>query len=161
MPGPPPGPPQWDLRNVKNPDAYYTVLVGVEYDVPERNYYGYKKRVVEYAEALREQGYEAYYLVVGDKGLICVGTFPRHAIEAIQQEVHHARTGDVSWREIKIVRDERMKKLLEVDFPDLQVNGAGEANLTIDPATGQQKAIKERSQPYIIPGRDDAWGGLP
>jgi hypothetical protein len=157
MPGPAPGPPEWDLRNVKDPSAYYTVLVAVEYDVPEQDYFGYKKRIVDYTRELREMGYEAYYHVVGDKGLVCVGTFPQSALQTVEQEVRHPRTGDISFREVKVVRDPRMKKLIDEDFPDLLVVGAGEAQVTIDPETGEKKTVTKKSQPYVIPGRGSNW----
>ncbi|MBS3821541.1 MAG: hypothetical protein KGY81_07250 [Phycisphaerae bacterium] len=157
MPGPAPGPPEWDLRNVEDPNAYYTVLVAVEYDVPEEDYFGYKKRIVDYTRELREMGYEAYYHVVGDKGLVCVGTFPQSALRTVEQKVRHPRTGDISFREVKVVRNRDMKKLIDEDFPDLQVVGAGEAQVIVDPQTGKRKMAKKKSQPYVIPGRGDNW----
>lgn len=158
MPGPPPGPAEWNLANVKDPNAFYTLLVAVEYNDPEAGQYGYKNNMVDITRKLREMGYEAYYYVEGEKGLVCVGTFPESALKAEQQAVRNPDTGEfMMWQEVKVIADPKLRQLHDVDFPELVVNGYGEIRIIRDPKTGKViKEVKQTSLPYRIPGRQSS-----
>ncbi len=152
MPGPVPGPPEWDLARIKNPNLYYSVLVAVEYDVPGKTQTSYKKRIVDLVRGLRDNGYDAYYHVVGQKGLVTVGLFPKDAVAVRKQRVKNPKTGKLMMiRDMKVVEDPQMQKLMTEDFPDLAVNGAGEVQIKTDPKTGKKTRTKQKSQPYILP----------
>ena len=69
------GPREWDIRNTP-PDRYWSLLIGVYRDNPER-----KKAAVEAVRQLRSEGTEAYYMHQPTSSLVCVGAWPRSAIK--------------------------------------------------------------------------------
>jgi len=151
LPGKDVGEPKYSLKNTT--DGYYSVLIAVFYDVSGQ-FPGRKKRAAEYCDRLRKHNYEAYYFHGPNKSGVCIGLFPKEAIVTKKIAMTHPQSRQKSFVEKKIHVDPRMRKLLEVDFPDLQVNEGGEAQKILNPETGRTELKKQRSYAFVIPGRD-------
>jgi hypothetical protein len=139
MPGSNFGPPEWDLLSSR---GVYTVLIGVYFDVPEKNYVGRKKFAVETVRQLRQQGYEAYYFHGPVRSHVSVGSFPLESVETLSDGTSLRR----------VVKDERINAILK-QFPNLSVNGAGvreAVGFELDPATRQPKMDPATRQPIKV-----------
>jgi hypothetical protein len=153
MPGAGFGPPEWDLLSSK---GVYTVLIGVYYDEPDKNYVGRKKFAVETVRQLRQQGYEAYYFHGPVRSHVSVGSFPVTSVEMLSDGTSLK----------PLVKDPRIEAILK-QFPNLSVNGAGVRQAVgfeidpltkqakIDPVTKQPKKVFEDQKSYVaeVPGR--------
>lgn len=135
---------RWELSNAK---GYYSLQVGVFY-----NSEGMRQRryaAEEYCKLLREQGEEAYF----DHGVVnssvCIGAFPKAAIETHQETDPY--TGIVQAK-AKIV-DPRMLEL-QRKFPHNLHNGARFYDVQQDPRTGEKVRVPHYSFAVEIP-RDE------
>jgi hypothetical protein len=141
------GPAEW---NLKNAPGEYSVLVAVFADLPEQNYMGRKKRAVQLAEKLRQQGKEAWYFHGPQRSGVTLGTFPAGAVRTVQARKQHPQTGDVFFVEQKVVTDPRMKALL-AEYPELLYCGNTVIRTVIDPATGRPKKYTQETYAVSIP----------
>jgi hypothetical protein len=74
------GPPEWNLLNTPKKD-YWTILIGVYRDHPDR-----KKAAVDAVRQLRKDGKEAYYLHGETTSTICIGAWPREALNQPERQ---------------------------------------------------------------------------
>lgn len=124
--------PQWDLE--RQTDGYWSWHVGVFYNEGEMR----QRRAAaeEYCRILREQGEEAYFHHGAARSSVCIGLFPKEAI----QNVEHVNpfTGEKS--AVNRIVDPRMLALQQ-KYPMNLENGRPMHEIVRDPATG---AVKER-----------------
>lgn len=178
MPIPQPGsegPPELDLLNTPK-DKYWTLLIGVYADHPER-----KKAAVAAVQALREQGVEAYYFHDEAASTVCVGAWPRHAIREqesdaasvpvvdrdVEMMVFNVPLPDNVPREfltpegkrVKLfapkvdVQDPTMKAAME-KHPHYMTNGVVMGRELESLKTGKKELFPNRSALLIIPRKD-------
>lgn len=69
----PSAPPEWDLNNAK---GFWTLQIAAYKGTPER-----KQLAVDTVRAARQDGIEAYYFHGETASLVCVGTWPKTAVE--------------------------------------------------------------------------------
>lgn len=120
--------PDWLLRGAS---GYWSLQVAVFYD--EGEFRERRQAAEQYCKLLRDQGEEAY-LDHGDvNSIVCVGSFPKEAIQGFQRK--HPLTGIVEFTE-RIV-DERMLAL-QKKFPHNLHNGATFYEIRRDPRTGEK-----------------------
>lgn len=125
------GRPEWDLSRA---EGYYSWQIAVFYN--EGRMRERRTAAEQYVQQLREQGVEAYYHHGPTRSSVCVGLFPKEAIQRIDST--DPLTGRVTARN-QIV-DPRMLEL-EKQFPHMLENGRVIHTIIRDPATGE---IRER-----------------
>ena len=133
--GPDIGPPQFNLKNAK---GAYSLLVAVFKNVPERKYYGRKKRAVQTCEALRTKGVEAYFHHGAAVSNVTVGTFEPDSVRVIWTE-----TG----AQLEILDAEI--RTLQQQFARLLLNGNTLSFVRRDPRTNQPITSESR-RTYLI-----------
>ena len=146
LPGEDIGPAEWNLKNAQ---GEYTVLVAVFQDLPQRNYFGRKKRAVELCEKLRKQGTEAYFMHDIARSGVTIGTFPPQAIETKTVQRRHPQSGDLFYEDLRVVVDPKMKTVLK-NNPELLYCGNTEIRTVVDPNTGKYVKKVSPSVPLSI-----------
>jgi len=144
MPGKEVGPPELKLGNTP---GYYSLLVAVFYDMPERRYIGRKKFAVEYCQKLRKNGYESYYYHGPARSGVTIGSFPKSSVETKREGVKMKH----------IIHDARVTKLMG-DFPRLAVNGSAERREVVNPKTGKVEKIVQKTYLIRIPRKEGSGG---
>ena len=139
LPGRDIGPAKWNLKNVKAP---YTLLVATFQDDPERNYRGRRKFAVGYCRRLREGGYDAYFHHRPSLSLVTIGAFGGDSIRVIDTPAGK-----------KLEMLDAKIKILQRDFPNLQVNGNTVSKVVYQQGTGKRIALTEKT--YLIPVQPD------
>lgn len=142
LPGKNVGPAKWNLNNVGE-SAYYSLLVAIFRNDPERNYVGRRQFAVDYCRRLRKGGYEAYFHHGPAVSHVTIGAFGKKAVTIK-----------------KSPRGETMKindpaiKLLQKDFEFLALNGRSVDEVVRDRRTGKQIRMA-RKKTYLIraPGK--------
>ncbi len=134
------GRPEWDLSRA---EGYYSWQIAVFYN--EGRMRERRSAAEQYVQQLREQGMEAYYHHGPARSSVCVGLFPKEAIQRIDST--DPLTGRVTARN-RIV-DPRMLEL-ERQFPHMLENGRVVHTIIRDPATGE---IRERRPNPSFPVR--------
>ncbi len=118
--------PDWDLGNKR---GWWSWHVAVFYNVGEMRQ---RKTVAEqYCKLLREQGEEAYYYHGPVRSSVCIGLFPREAIQ--RYESRDPFTGRVT--STNRIVDPRMLEL-QKRFPNNLENGHRMREVQRDPGTG-------------------------
>jgi len=147
------GPSEWNLKNAK---GYYSVLVDIQYDVPQSGYYGRKQRAVMDCRNLRKQGYDAYYFHGPYKSGVAVGTFPETSIKTVMVKARHPITHNEFEVEKKVIVDPKMKKVFQ-DFPEMLICGNTEKTVEIYYENGRPKrhAVTQEPYPIIIPNAEN------
>ena len=137
--------PEWELKNAP---GYYSLQVGVFY-----NSEGMRRRryaAEEYCRILREEkGEEAYYDHGRVNSSVCIGAFPKSAIQTIQKT--DPLTGILTVKE-KIV-DERMLQL-QREYPHNLHNGRVFYEILHDPRSGKKIRDPHTSFAVEIPHGD-------
>ncbi len=75
----PAAPPEWNLANAK---GYWTLQIGAYKDSPERKQYA-----VDAVRELRKNGVDAYYYHGETTSSVCVGAWPKEALQAQESSV--------------------------------------------------------------------------
>lgn len=127
--------PEWDLNNA---DGYWSLQVAVFYNTGE--FHARRTAAEQYCSELRKQGVEAYFHHGSANSVVCVGLFPREAVQEVQRE--DPLLGVVR-PTIEYV-DERLKKLQE-EFPRNLQNGHELYSIEHDPRTGERQKIPQPS----------------
>lgn len=146
LPGKDVGPEKYNLLNAR---GAYSVLVAVFQDLPDRDYFGRKKRAVELCTKLRAQGKEAYFYHDTVRSGVTLGTFPADAVQTRRVRRRHPKTGDTFFQDVKYVADPRMKELMK-QYPELLYCGNTEIRTIIDPETGKRVRKTQGSMPVSI-----------
>lgn len=133
--------PEWELSRAP---GYYSLQVAVFYNTGQMRRRKYAAE--QYCKLLREQGEEAYYHHGTVNSSVCIGAFPREAIQTFQET--DPLTGIVRVRS-KIV-DERMLAL-QRKYPHNLHNGAVFYEVVRDPRTGAKYRDAHTSFPVRIP----------
>ena len=133
--GPDIGPPQYNLKNAK---GAYSLLVVVFKNVPERKYFGRKKRAVQTCEALRKKGYQAYFHHGAAVSNVTIGTFEPDAVRVVWTE-----TG----AQLEVL-DPKIRALQQ-QFTWLLLNGNTISFIRRDPRTNRPVA-RETRRTYLI-----------
>ena len=142
--------PEWLLDRAK---GYYSLQIAVFYNTGEMRQR--KFAAEEYCKLLREQGQEAYYYHGAVNSIVCVGAFPKEAIQNIQKT--DPLTGIVQAREV--MTDPRLLEL-QKKFPHNTHNGNVFYELTQDPATGRQAREPHYSFAVEIPRKEEQTNSL-
>lgn len=150
LPGPASKFPQWELTKCK---GKFSLQVGVFYNTGE--FLQRRKAAEEYCKLLREQGEEAWYHHGATNSSVCIGSFPKEAIQAFRKE--NPLTGVLEFYN-KIV-DEKMLAL-QRKYPHNLHNGHLFKQLVTDPKTGQKKEDPHLSFPVEVPRPAKIAGGL-
>lgn len=148
------GPPEWNLKNAK---GCYSVLVDIQYDVPQTGYYGRKQRAVMDCRNLRKQGYEAYYFHGPYKSGVAVGTFPKEAIKTVKIKATHPVTHNEFEVEKEVVVDPKMKQIFR-DFPELLICGNTEKDMEVyydENGHAKRRAVTQEPYPIVIPNAEN------
>lgn len=145
--------PQWELTKA---DGYYSLQVGVFYNTDS-----FKKRryaAEEYCKLLRDEGMEAWFHHGPENSSVCIGSFPREAIESVREK--DSFTGRVHF--LNRIVDEKMLAL-QKKYPHNLHNGAVFYEVNRDRATGRETKTPHYSFPVVIPGKEteDELGDLP
>jgi hypothetical protein len=169
----PAGPPEWNLRNAK---GYWSLQIAAYKDSPERKQYA-----LDAVKAAREQGIEAYYYHGESMSLVCVGAWPREAVQTADENVRAGDGGqpkvvlpplppdapatpeirETSGRRLHVeagrntVVDPTLKAAMD-QFPDMATNGATMLTTRRDPRTGQVNRVADMSFPVRIPRGDSS-----
>jgi hypothetical protein len=130
--------PEWEISNAK---GYWSLNVGVFYN--EGGMRERKKASEEYVKILRGEGVEAYFHHGAERSSVCVGAFPKEAIQTMQRS--NPLTGALTVTN-RIV-DARMLKLQE-KYPHNLHNGAIFYELIWNPKT--QKKEKEPHYSFAV-----------
>lgn len=166
------GPSEWDLRNAPA-DAYWTLLIGVYRDHPDR-----KKTAVEAVRQLRKEGVQAFYLHGASSTTICVGAWPRSALK--EQESDHAEAPEkdvevmyigvplpknapreyinARGKKVRIfapqieIQDASLEQAIN-KHPYFYVNGEVFGRKVTDPKTKIEDVLYDRSSLLVIPRR--------
>ncbi|MHC4717511.1 MAG: hypothetical protein ACYS5V_11110 [Planctomycetota bacterium] len=139
LPGKDIGPKEWNLTAAK---GTHSVLVAIFRDDPAKNYYGRRRRAVEYCRRLREGGCEGYFWHGKVSSHVTIGTFTQRAFR-VEPTDRGNRT---------VVVDPRVLQI-QKDFPMLVINGWGENIITRD-RRGQPRRTPRKTYLIRIP-RDD------
>ncbi|MCK5113743.1 MAG: hypothetical protein KAR11_03160 [Phycisphaerae bacterium] len=78
----PPAPAEW---NILESGCYYSLEIGVYYNVPDEQYMTRKKDAVQAVKNLRDEGEKAYFFHDRAKSFIYVGCLPQSVIQRSQQ----------------------------------------------------------------------------
>jgi hypothetical protein len=135
LPKPDIGPPEHNLKNAK---GAYSLLVAVFKDVPEIKYYNRRQKAVQACEALRKEGYEAYFHHGPAVSDVTIGTFKPDSVRVVWRE-----TG----AQLEIL-DPQISRLQQ-RFEWLLMNGNTISFIRRDPRTGQAVS-KERRRTYLV-----------
>lgn len=132
---------QWRLSKAP---GYYSLQVAVFYNTE-----GMRRRkyaAEEYCKLLREQGEQAYYHHGAVNSSVCIGAFPKEAIQTFQKQ--DPLTGII--RVTAKIVDERMLAL-QRRFPHNLHNGSIFYQITRDPRTGKKYRDPHTSFAVEIP----------
>lgn len=135
---------RWELTNAA---GYYSLQVAVFYDVDE--FRGRRLACEQYCKLLREQGEEAYFLHGPAMSIVCVGSFPKQAIQSYQET-------DPFTGRIKVSQKIVDPKMLDLQrkYPHNLHNGRIFYEIIHDPQTGQKIRDPHVSFPVEIPHPD-------
>ncbi len=133
--------PEWELRNAP---GYYSLQVAVFYNTEQMRQRRYAAE--QYCKLLREKGEEAYFDHGETNSSVCIGAFPKSAIQTYQEE--DPLTGVIRVRS-RIV-DRRMLAL-QKKYPYNLHNGRIFYEVARDPKTGKKIRTPHGSFPVIIP----------
>jgi len=139
---------RWELTRAP---GYYSLQIGVFYNTE-----GMQQRRFAAEEAcklLRRQGEEAYYHHGPAMSIVCVGAFPKDAIQ--ETRAADEFSGRLQFRS-RIV-DERMLAL-QRKHPFNLHNGAKFYDVTRNPRSGEKQREPHYSFPVTIPGRGTETG---
>lgn len=169
------GPPEMNLLNAPA-DRYWTLLIGVYADNPER-----KQAAVAAAQALRDSGVEAYYFHDSSASIVCVGAWPRTAIKEqesdsasmpvadkdVEMMVYNVPLPDSVPREFLTPEGKRVRVFApKVDVQDPTMEAAMDKNPYFmnngvvlgrelkDAKTGKKQVVPNHSALLIIPRQD-------
>ena len=142
LPGKDTGPAKWNLNNVGE-SAYYSLLVAVFRNDPQRNYVGRRRFAVDYCRQLRKGGYEAYFHHGPAVSHVTIGAFGSKAVT-----ISKGPRG-----ETMKINDPAIKPL-QKDFEFLALNGRSVDEVVRDRRTGKQIRLA-RKKTYLIrvPGK--------
>ncbi|MFO0837766.1 MAG: hypothetical protein U1D55_04510 [Phycisphaerae bacterium] len=138
------GPPEWQIANAR---GHWSLQVGVFYNEGEMRQR--KQAAVEYCKLLRQQGQEAYFHHGPVNSSVCIGAFPKEAIQTVRRE--EPLTGRIQFTQ-KIV-DPKMLEL-QKKYPNNTQNGHIISTVTYD-SKGQKQRSPEPSFPVEIPRGGD------
>lgn len=141
LPAKPSSHPEWQLVNAP---GYWSLQVGVFYNTETMQQRRFAAE--EYCRLLREEGEEAWFDHGPVNSSVCIGSFPREAIQSFTRK--HPLTG-VSEVSARIV-DEKMLAVAK-RFPHNTHNGSIFYEITADPATGGKKRDPHPSFAVRIP----------
>ena len=147
------GPAEWNLKNAK---GYYSILVDIQYDVPQNGYYGRKQRAVMDCRNLRKQGYDAYYIHDAYKSGVTVGSFPVTSIEKRMIKVKHPVTHNEFEVEKNIIVDPKMKQIFK-DFPEMLICGNTEKSVEVyyENGNAKRRTVTQEPYPVVIPSAEN------
>lgn len=145
LPGGRPTRPEWEISRAK---GYWSLQVAVFYNVNEMRQR--KSAAEQYCKLLRDQGEEAYFHHGSDKSSVCIGAFPKEAIQEFRKE--DPLSGVVSFNS-KIV-DKRMLAVQKKYPLDLE-NGYKMTDIVRDPKTGAKVRMPRESFAVEIPRPPD------
>ncbi len=179
----PAGPPEWNLMNAQ---GYWSLQIAAYKDSPERKQYA-----LDAVKAAREQGIEAYYYHGETMSLVCIGAWPREAVQTADENIRAGDGGelklvlpplppdaqepeirDKSGRRLhveagrNIVTDPTLKAAM-AQYPSMATNGATMVTTRRDPRNGQVHRMADMSFPVRIPRSDSSFldggdvGGIP
>lgn len=136
--------PEWELSNAR---GFYSLQVGVFYNSEKMR----RRRFAaeEYCRLLRKEGREAYYHHGAVNSSVCIGGFPKAAIQTWQEQ--NPYTGIIRVR--STITDERMLAL-QREFPHNTHNGSIFHEITADPKTGKKVRSPHTSFAVEIPRGD-------
>jgi hypothetical protein len=140
--------PEWLLSRAP---GYYSLQVGVFYNTGEMRRRKYAAE--EYCRLLREQGEEAYYHHGPMNSSVCIGAFPKEAIQTFQKQDPLTGIIQVTAR----IVDERLLAL-QRKHPFNLHNGSKFYELIRDPQTGQQVRDPHTSFAVEVPREEPATG---
>ena len=169
----PGGPPEWNLANAK---GYWSLQIAAYKDSPERKQYA-----LDAVKAAREQGVEAYYYHGETMSLVCVGAWPREAVQTADENIRPGDGGELklvlpplppdapnapeirekSGRRLhveagrNIITDPTLRAAME-QYPSMATNGATMVTARRDPRTGQVQRVADMSFPVKIPRSDSS-----
>lgn len=149
LPTAPPRRPEWDLAKA---DGYYSLHVAMFFNndvIKNRRFLA-----EEYCRELREQGTEAYYHHGAAKSIVCVGLFPKRAVQAVTERA--AFTGIVQVTN-KIV-DQRLLDL-QRRYPYNLQNGHRFNEIVRNPRTGETTRVPYASFVVIVPRAEETESG--
>lgn len=142
--------PEWLLDKAP---GYYSLQIAVFYNTGEMRQR--KFAAEEYCKLLREQGEEAYYYHGPVNSIVCVGAFPKEAIQTIQKP--DPLTGIVQAR--AVMTDPRLLDL-QKKYPYNTHNGNIFYELSQDPRTGRQIRDPHTSFAVEVPRKEKLSGSL-
>jgi hypothetical protein len=136
--------PEWEISNAR---GHWSLQVAVFYNTNELH--ERRKAASDYCKLLRQQGEEAYFHHGAASSEVCIGAFPRQAIQRVRKE--NPLTGVVTFSQ-RIV-DQRMLALQQ-KYPHCLQNGAIFYEVVHDPQSGQKQKLPYTSFPVEIPGAE-------
>ena len=142
--------PEWLLDKAK---GYYSLQIAVFYNTGEMRQRKYAAE--EYCRLLREQGAEAYYYHGPVNSIVCVGSFPKEAIQTLQKADPY--TGII---QVKAVMTDPRLLELQKKYPHNTHNGNIFYEITHDPKTGAEIRDPHTSFAVEIPRRSDRTNSL-
>ncbi len=140
LPGQDQGPAEWEISKAR---GHWSLQVAVFYNEGEMQQR--KQAAIEYCKLLRQQGHEAYYHHGQVNSSVCIGAFPKDAIQTVQRK--ESLTGRTQFTQ-KIV-DPRLLALQQ-KFPHSTQNGRIMHQVSLN-ARGEKQRIPDASFPVEIP----------
>jgi hypothetical protein len=141
LPGGRPSHPEWDISNAH---GYWSLQVAVFYNINE--FRERKSAAEQYCKMLRDKGEEAYVHHGSDKSSVCIGAFPKEAIQEFRKE--DSFSGVVTFTN-RIV-DKRMLAT-QKKYPENLENGYKMFDIEHDPKTGARTRVPRESFAVEIP----------
>jgi hypothetical protein len=142
--------PEWLLDRAP---GYYSLQIAVFYntgDMRQRKF-----AAEEYCKLLREQGEEAYYFNGPVNSIVCVGAFPKEAIQTVQKA--DPLTGIIQVKSVMV--DPRLLEL-QKKYPHNTHNGSVFYEITQDPKTGEKIRDPHTSFAVEVPRKSDRKNSL-
>jgi hypothetical protein len=141
--------PDWDLANE---NGYYSLQVALFFNndvIRNRRFLA-----EEYCRELREQGTEAYYHHGAAKSIVCVGLFPKRAVQAVEERAAFTGIVQVTNR----IVDQRLLDL-QRRYPYNLHNGHRVNEIVHNRRTGETTRVPFPSFVVIIPQAQEAESG--
>lgn len=138
--------PQWDLESADGHWSYHVAVFYNEGTMRQR-----KTAAEAYCAQLRAEGHEAFYHHGAVRSSVCVGTFPKEAIQPF--ETRDRATGRITT--VNKIVDPRMLEL-EKQFPLNLENGRPMHRIVRDAGGKEMDRIPQRSFPVLMPKAERA-----
>lgn len=147
-PSEPIGNPEWDLAAAQ---GYWSLQVAAFYNT--KNMQRRKYAAAEYCKVLRDQGVEAYYYHGKTVSSVCVGVFPKEALETVTQRTV-GLDGRPTTASLNQIKDPRLAELKE-RFPHNLENGHRMYEIRVNPTSGEKTRTPRPSVIVKLPGVDE------